>query len=361
MHLVARWARRLLSPSNGAADAAPSACAAQRPGPVDPVLQAWRPAGGIPRISLRWLVSYWCNYRCPYCEQDHDRRVALPVGRRPHAFDNHPVQEWIEGFARHFRQRRLVLTLTGGEPLLDSRAMPVFLQALTSMETLDVVRIDTNASFKPALYSKVDLRKIALMCTFHPSQVSEERFFRKLDELLDRGFRIAMVNYVMAGDAIGQFERRREQLAEKGIPLHPDPLWNSQGAYSPLQIELMCRHLPDLDFRYRMQIESPRGRKCRFPMLGYQMDPRGMIHVGCHPKRNGSFFGAELPVLFPHLSACPQRWCTCLDMYSFLEGEERNQSGDPLWAYREALLRRVAPQSPGGKQGEPRGAASRSV
>ena len=84
--------------------------------PPDPVMKGWRPRRGVPAILLRWLFTEWCNYRCPYCPQTHDRWAPKGDGFTAHAFDNFPVERWQGAFRRHFSTTRLSLVLTGESP-----------------------------------------------------------------------------------------------------------------------------------------------------------------------------------------------------------------------------------------------------
>ncbi len=87
-----------------------------------PVLSVWRPREEKPVFLLRWLVTEWCNYRCGYCPQSHDR-FARRGHFTAHAFDNFPLRRWLAAFERHFAERRLSLVMTGGEPMVDGQNM----------------------------------------------------------------------------------------------------------------------------------------------------------------------------------------------------------------------------------------------
>ena len=151
-------------------------------------------------------------------------------------------------------------------------------------------------------------------------------------------FKIGMVNYVMTSESIPDFERRCRSLAERGVLLHPNPLWGSRGAYSPEGLRILQEYLPSLDYGYRTGLRSPLHQPCFFPAVGYQMNQWGGLHVGCHPAHRGSFFAAALPPLFPEAVPCPMIYCPCLDMYSFLADQDRNQTTNPLAAYHDALM-----------------------
>jgi hypothetical protein len=160
-----------------------------------------------------------------------------------------------------------------------------------------------------------------------------------------------MVNYVLTSETLPDFERRYRSLAQRGVPLHPNPLWGSRGAYSREGLRILQEYLPSFDYGYRTGLRSPLRQACFFPAVAYQMNPWGRLHVGCHRTRTGSFFDDELPPQFPGPVPCPQTSCVCLDMYSFLAGQERNCTTDPLAMYRDALLE-LAARRVGKKEGE---------
>ena len=89
-------------------------------------LDVWRDA-----VLLRWRVSYWCNYDCSYCNQDHRRRA--------HAFDKHPPDVWIKALKDNFGRLTLALIITGGKPMLDLDNMHRFLSALLPLPFVDNV------------------------------------------------------------------------------------------------------------------------------------------------------------------------------------------------------------------------------
>lgn len=302
------------------------------------VREAWKPDGAPPVILLRWFATTWCNYSCAYCSQDHAWGSKIE-GHFAHCFDNYPVDEWIGAFQRHFASNRLSLVITGGEPLLDYKRMAELVNYLTRMPTVECIRIDTNTSLEKRAYKAVDPRKITLMCSYHPAQTSEDEFFSRIDGILSMGFRIGMVNYVITKDSAPHFERRYRILAEKGVPLNPNAMWNSKGLYSEVNTCLLRAYMPRLDYSYRTQLCSPKGKPCFFPAVAYSMNQWGAIHVGCHPNLQGQFFETELPQLFSGSVPCPLNTCGCLDMYSFLAGQDRNQTPNPLATYHDVLMK----------------------
>lgn len=303
------------------------------PTPTDRV---WRPKYGKQGILLRWLISEWCNYRCPYCPQTHDRRADKGNGKTAHAFDNFSLATWLEAIDRHFEPYRLSLVLTGGETMLDRKNVGALINHLTAKQSVECIRIDTNAWWRPDQFPTTDFSKVTLMCTFHPSQTTEEEFITQIRLYQSAGIEIGMVNYVMDEPNVDAFPERHKKFADMGIYLHPNPLWDATGTYAERSRQVLKAYLPPLDFALRTG-EPSKGKPCKFPGLSFEMDYKGMIYPGCFNSQKVSLFGPTLPERPAHVVACPKDSCHCLDKYSFLKGSERNTSLNPLAEYAKAL------------------------
>lgn len=303
------------------------------------MLATWCPAEGPQPLIVRWMMTEWCNYSCPYCPQTHDR-FAQKGEYTAHAFDNYPLERWLDAFDRHFGSHRLSLVITGGEPLLDVRNVPPLLDHLVRQDYVACIRVDTNASWAPEKYAAVEKSKFILMCTFHPSQISEAAFLEKMDRVRAAGFRVGMVNYVMEHTNVASFRQRRRVFLERGLLLHPNPLWGAGGQYAPEDMELLRACLPDVDYAYRTGLASPLGKPCLFPSISYELRYTGAIKAGCMSE-TADFFAPTLPDRPPAWSPCPHGGCACLDKYSFQQGVERNVSLNPLADYARELVGKV--------------------
>ena len=302
------------------------------------LLQIWKPELRPHAVMIRWRVTEWCNYACRYCSQEHGRFVDRGDGFTSHAFDNFSVEQWISAFSRHFGGHRLSITLSGGEPFLDRKSMIPMLNFLSGMEGTECIRIDTNAAWNPEAYRELDKSKILLNCSFHSSEIEEVLFIRNLQRILDHGFQVGMVNYVMVAEQFDRFAERRQVFAEMGVPLNPNPDFERQCDYSPAERKLLEAHLPEIDYRFKVLRVSPRGQKCLYPAISYELDFRGLLRVACIGGEPVSIFGdASLP-LPPGPVTCPQNTCECLDMYSFLKGSTRNRTTNPLKDYCDELV-----------------------
>jgi organic radical activating enzyme len=298
------------------------------------IINIWKPACGLQPIIVRWFLSEWCNYACQYCPQPHERLriTAEKEGKTyyAHAFDNYSRDMWLSAFKKLAENHRLSITITGGEPFLDQENIIPFLAKITLLETVENIRIDTNASWDPEPYKGIDKSKIFLMCTFHPSRVSEKVFIRKIEKLIYEGFNVAMVNFVITPENKRDYTRLKKTFKDLGVPLNANPLWGPGEQRTAEELEFLKGVANEFDLSYRAQLISPNGKLCLYPAIAYEINQFGQIMVGCYSKRTGDFIMGKIPKLFDTPIPCPSDKCLCLDKYSFLEGCERNLSLNPL-------------------------------
>jgi hypothetical protein len=133
------------------------------------------------------LVS--CNYGCEYCpfakrSQTHaeleDDRAALQR-----------FVEWCQRRGGHDDVELSVLFTPWGEALI----RPWYQQAIARLSRLPYVRrvaIQTNISCHLKWLDECDLSRVALWCTYHPTEVTRERFLERCRELDARGVRYSV-------------------------------------------------------------------------------------------------------------------------------------------------------------------------
>lgn len=101
-----------------------------------------------------------------------------------------------------------------------------------------------------------------------------------------------MVSYVMYSEQISRYASLKKDFAQLGLPLHPNPLWNSTPSDDLKR--LMSESLPKLDLHYRSGSQT-KGQSCIYPMLAYRTDQYGKISVGCFPNLRGDLFRNIIP------------------------------------------------------------------
>jgi len=298
----------------------------------------WRPNDGKPTVILRWFMTEWCNYKCPYCSQEHGRN-GFKGSFRVHSFDNYTPKEWIEAIDRNFSDRRVAITITGGEPMLDVKNMRIFLGMLLSRSYIDNVRIDTNMSWNPSHFKDLpNKKKMIFMCTLHPSQTRIDGFISRIKRLKELGFTVGIVNYVMTPEQAPCYEELMTRFKEINLPLHPNPLWNSELNEDIKGILEMA--LDDVDIFYRSG-GMTKGKVCYYPSIAYEMNQNGDISVGCFPWISGSIFNNDIPELPKGPVKCPHHKCYCLDKYSFIKGINRNTDLNILKIYGNLIRKRL--------------------
>jgi len=303
----------------------------------------WRPNDEKPGVILRWFMTEWCNYRCPYCPQEHGRN-RFKGSFRVHSFDNYTPKEWIEAIDRNFSDRRVAITITGGEPMLDVKNMNEFLSLLLTKPYINNVRIDTNMSWNPSRFKDLpNKKKLIFNCSLHTSQIKIDSFISKIKKLKELGFPIGIVNYVMTVEQALHYKELMNKLKELNLPLHPNPLY----PLTPQSLKIIARFreifkmaLDDVDFFYKTG-GNTKGKICYYPSIAYEMNQNGDISVGCFPWISGSIFNDDIPELPKGPVKCPHHNCYCLDKYSFIKGINRNTDLNILKIYGNLIRKRL--------------------
>jgi hypothetical protein len=286
----------------------------------------YRLGSARPVMMLELLVTSWCNYRCAYC--------IVPVNAHRaeshHAFDHHASERWIAAFERVPLDFSLVCR--GGEPFLDHDGFGRFLAGVGALPRLKYLRVDTNGSWSPDLYEAVprEVRAIAeLNVSFHPTQISLDRFETRLARIIEAGWKIEMINYVMEASQAGDYLAVRDLFAAKhGIYVNPNPDVYDGGLNAPQAAGRDARRafdslLPAADVQRKTGAPT-KGKSCFYPSIGYIIATDGMARRACGVTEGGAAVvdfierPAELTA-FTSPVRCQQAACLCLDRYAFLE------------------------------------------
>lgn len=301
-------------------------------------------------LLLRWRVTYWCNYNCSYCFQhNHNPNQKLPYElsgiasisaqiknkRFAHSFRNHTTNEWLNAFQRIGENRKIALIITGGEPFLDWKNFSKILQGLTEMDSVDNIRIDTNGSWKFEKYHNIDFSKIYLNISFHPEQIDMLKFFDQIENLQKFDINIAMINFVMSPNQKHDYLKLRDRFAIMGIKINANPCIDGPLPLSESDISYLKSFVKSFDLEYKCGIRKTKDKFCRYPMIGLQISPSGIIQNPCisfpvpfFRKKQKNFINAKKSeienLLCEKPLKCPFVYCACLDKYSFLMDSDRN-------------------------------------
>lgn len=261
---------------------------------------------------VRWMCTQWCNYTCFYCPQNHERKQVYK-GSPGHWADVRPWQEWAAAFRKHFP--RMVLHMTGGEPMLDRVNTQPLLEAVADFT--DYFEIDTNGSFT---WDSPIREKAALHVSYHPTMVTPGVYLDQIRSLRDRGWRVMMSAFVVLPNTFSEMRIMAYNMRQLGIPMNVMTKDGKLDGYSPAQVEELRKYIPAADWYHAAA--SPAGKMCNYPSVAYEVDPDGSVIVPCHRKPDPRFHGSlwtKLPELFQGYIPCPKKACSCEERYTHLQ------------------------------------------
>ncbi|HEX2953508.1 MAG TPA: radical SAM protein [Bacillota bacterium] len=269
----------------------------------------WRLGAKDSAHLIIWSISSICNYRCPYC------RHHLESPR--HAFKEYPAKVWVDAFKK-LAPKRIALTITGGEPFLDTKNFHELLTGLTQLNHIDNIRIDTNGSWDARSFADISFKKVILNIAFHPLMTDLESFYNRIKSYMGIGAYIGMVNFVTAPDQINQYLKVRNKFLPLGVKTNPNPLHGKNVVYNDDQLNLYKKYLNPFDAGYMTTKSSPLGKPCLFPAIGLKMDEKGNLR-SCQGKEYiGNLIQSGLPKQPLKPVKCRRNKCFCINYYSCL-------------------------------------------
>lgn len=146
-----------------------------------------------------------CNYGCTYCPfaKHHETRAE-------HEADRLDLERFV-GWVRDRRHDEISVFFTPwGEALIRRRYQQAFI-TLSNLEHVQKVAIQTNLSCSLGWVEACDKRRIALWTTYHPSEVSRDKFLARCRELDRRGVQYS-VGVVGIQDYADEIEAVRAAL-----------------------------------------------------------------------------------------------------------------------------------------------------
>ncbi|NKZ01736.1 STM4011 family radical SAM protein [Nocardiopsis alborubida] len=274
---------------------------ARAPGPALP-----------PHLTLLYrgpLAS--CDYDCPYCP--FAKRRDNPETLRADRAALERFTGWVAALeAEHPGTRVSVLFTPWGEGLVRSWYRTAITR-LSHLPHVERVAIQTNLSGRLGWLADCDPGTAALWTTYHPGQVTHERFLAKARELVGMGVRFS-VGVVGEPEHLAAARRMRADLPEQVY------LWvNAAEGRTYTDAEAARWQALDPHFHYSRSPHPSRGLPCRTGDTVLSVDGDGDVRR-CHfvdtPMGNlydGSFAARLGP------RACPLTSCDCHIGYVHLE------------------------------------------
>jgi MoaA/NifB/PqqE/SkfB family radical SAM enzyme len=212
-----------------------------------------------------------CNYACEYCpfakhtetseELDHDR-VCL-----------NRFLDWIESESTH---NFGVLFTPWGEALVRRWYQDAIVR-LTNLPHVHKAAIQTNLSCKLDWVPACDCAKLGLWCTYHPGEVSRDRFLAKCEVLLRLGVRFSV-------GVVGKHEHLTEITAMRAALPELVYLWVNAYKREPnYYTPAMIADLTNIDphFPTNNQYHPSLGEACQAGETVFTVDGDGTMRR-CH-------------------------------------------------------------------------------
>ncbi|GAA2730464.1 STM4011 family radical SAM protein [Actinocorallia aurantiaca] len=239
-----------------------------------------------------------CDYDCPYCP--FAKRRDSPERLRADRAALERFTSWVAA-----REEEVsVLFTPWGEGLVRSW----YREALVELSLMPRVRraaIQTNLSGRTEWTSRADLAKLALWTTFHPGQVTHERFLAKSRELAERGVRHS-VGVVGLPEHLEAARRLRAELPGSVY------LWvNAAEGRTYSDAEAADWTALDPLFSHSRHPHRTLGLPCRTGHDVVSVAGDGTV-TRCHFVRTplGNLYDGTFR-LAPEPPACPNTWCDC--------------------------------------------------
>ena len=260
-----------------------------------------------------WSILYRgplssCNYACSYCPFAKTRNTRAELA------DDEIRLERFVGWVRERSEKIGILITPWGEALIHRW----YQRALCELSRLPNVRravTQTNLSCRLDWLDAADRSKLALWCTYHPSQVSLERFLAQCHILDEKGIRYS-VGIVGTREALPFLEPLRAGL-KPGIYIWVNAFKRQPDYYTTEEVKLVSAFDPL--FPVNNQRHPSLGRACRTGHSVFAVDGNGDMRR-CHFVKDviGNIYepGFE-DALRPR--PCPTETCGCHIGYIHLQ------------------------------------------
>ncbi len=253
-----------------------------------------------------WLMLLYrgplasCNYDCPYCPfaKRRDTREQLTADR----LALQRFTAWID--ANPHRHRFSILFTPWGEGLTRSWYRQALIQ-LSHLPQVERVAIQTNLAGRLGWVRQADPARLALWATYHPGQVSRERFLAACETLRGHAIRHSV-------GVVGFEEHYAEALALREALPQETYLWVN-AAEGHTYDEAAQRRWSSIDplFGFSAEPHASAGHECWAGETSLSVTGEGTVRR-CHflPEPIGNLYDSSyLAALRPR--PCTAAQCDC--------------------------------------------------
>jgi len=260
-----------------------------------------------------------CNYACGYCPFAKRTETAAEL-----AGDRACLERFVAWVGGRSGDALGVLCTPWGEALV-RRWYQEALAALSRMPHVWKAAAQTNLSCKLDWIDACDVSRLALWCTFHPTETTRERFLAKCRELIARGVRFS-VGVVGLKEHFADIAALRREL-----PAHVYLWVNAYKRQPDYYTAEMVEELTRIDplFPVNNRYHRSRGEWCRAGASVISVDGDGTVRR-CHFIREpiGNLYAADFESCLAE-RPCGNDTCGCHIGYVHLDRLELyNTFGD---------------------------------
>lgn len=239
-----------------------------------------------------------CNYDCGYCPfaKAQDSRESL-------ANDAAELDRFVQWVSQQTRPIRILFT-PWGEALI-RRYYQDAIAELGTMRHVERIAIQTNLSLSTSAIERCQSDKLALWCTYHPSQISRQQFIEKCAFLAEQEVRFS-VGMVGNRDEIDEIAAMRQALPAE-IYLWVNANRDEQADYRPQELEQLQQI--DALFEHNLHQYPSHGKTCNTGSQVISVDGSGNVQR-CHFVKEplGNLYDGSFT---PSYETCPKQSCDC--------------------------------------------------
>jgi len=211
-----------------------------------------------------------CNYACSYCPFAKTKNTRAELAQ-----DEKELHRFVDWVAQQ-KERIGILFTPWGEGLIRKYYQKAMLR-LSHLPNVYRVAIQTNLSCKTEWMAEVDKERFALWTTYHPTEVSREKFVGKCRSLDEMAIRYS-VGFVGFKEQLDELEALRKELNPTVY------LWANAYKRDPNYYdEQLLERIEKVDplFRWNTQYHESLGESCRAGESSFTVDGMGDLRR-CH-------------------------------------------------------------------------------
>ncbi len=255
-------------------------------------------------MEVKWNILYRgfldsCNYDCPYCPFAKKKNTKEELLKDKIALEN--FTNWVSE-----REEKLSILITPwGEGLIRKYYQEAMI-ALSHIKNVDKIAIQTNLSCNLKWVEKVNKEKFALWITYHPNEVSFEKFVSKCKKLITMNIDFS-IGVVGVKDHFKAIENLKDAIPERYIWVNAYK--REKNYYTASEKKWLTKK--DNLFPINNKIYNTLGKKCKAGYSSFSINGNGDV-FRCHFIKNkiGNIYEDDLNDIKKEEN-CTNTECSC--------------------------------------------------